>query len=1244
MATITDIKRGILGLAPAPFQEFCDTLISKNGYGIIHGYGMKAGTGKTTIGNPDTYFKKENGKYLLVAYTTQDKSIYSKLKEDIDKCLDITKTGLDVTEIEEIFCCHTSSNLSAGDDKKLHDYCKSYSVSLTIWGLDEIANQVHNKYRSMAKDFLGLSIDTNQILSVEDFIKQSDANGMSAPLSTTFQYRKKEKEEIIKAFEIDSAIIITGRAGVGKTRLVLEVVQTFIKNKGYKLLCVKNNNLGLYDDLVSATEKPGNYLFFVDDANELSQLDQILAYTTKKEYGFNVKIIATVRDYAKSKLILSVKDYTFPRIIEILPFSDEEIKGFLNDNLGIKNEDYVKQIIKIAEGNPRIAYMAGKLALEQQKLSAIRDVSQLYDAYYGKYINSTLGEDRDLCFTAGVISVINAVILDNLCHLHELIDNYGISSDDFKNKIRQLSSLEVVEIQLDQVAILTDQCLANYMLYYVFFKKKIIPFSNVIETGYKYFHNGVIKAINTILNLFESKETRDYFKQEILVAWDNLKRENHPSFEDFVKDFHVFRPEEAFIIAQNMIDKIKYEEFDVIDIDFSKNIFYQYESILAFLTGYEYSEHMDYVMELLLNYTSKSSKAMVSGFKWLENYYGIGVSDYKYKYYTQIEISKYLLDALSKDNNLVNAISLQWAKYSLGFSFQSTEMGRGNKFVFSSWDLKDSEGLFEYRRMCWKILIKISSKHEWVDKVLLIIDNYSNNLYGEPDISIVANEVACVEELLYKINCNQINFFNSVNRIITYGKRMGVTYDKKWDEIFSNKAWELYNILKFNYNESGLDFKEYARIRKSKIIVYANNIKTSDIEYLVKNVNYILGDLVIKRDSYWINEGLELIIKQFDEKLINEFLNQFITWGENISINPFSVMNIFEEKTEYSTLLKFLKGSSFPQKNEWIFSFFETLPVENVDGEMLSEMLNFLEDESDKNVTKSPYRSLRVLDKFIELKPNIYPIASTIIYKKRYYSNFIVNIYFELLFHDQRYSPKELLVLFESNIDLLQDIYFYILKQHTHVDYHGKFLIEFLELDDTCLKKYTEVFWEYSKNNNLFHDDRINALWKSDSYIKYFDYIFYNFPKDEFSRWRIVYTFKNILTHNVNEDITKQNQREWLRHIIKQNATNDWNDVIFELVCELDDYTKRFSIQAFLENNSDFEAFDKLHLTPNHWSGGESFIPEYQKQIDYLESLYPIVAGMKYIKHKAKIKSKVEQLKQMIKHEEVDAIYRNLYM
>ena len=1244
MATITDIKRRIKELAPAPFQEFCDTLISKIGYGVVHGYGMQAGSGNTTIGNPDTYFRKENGKYVFVAYTIQQTSIYSKLKEDIDKCFDSAKTDIEISEIEEIICCHTSSNLSAGHDKKLHEYCGDFGVSLTIWGLDEIANQVHNQYRSMAKDFLGLSIDTSQILSREDFIRQSDANGMSAPLSTIFQYREKEKEDIIESLDKNSVTIITGKAGVGKTRLVLEAIQDFSVTRNYKLLCVKNNNLGLYDDLVAATEILGDYLFFVDDANELAELDLILNYTTKKQYGYNVRIIVTVRDYVKSEVIANVKKYTLPTVIEILPFSDDGIKVFLNDNLEIRNEDYVKQIIRIAEGNPRIAYMTGKLAVEEQNLSAIKDVSQIYDAYYGKYVNSTLGEDRDLCFTAGILAVVNAVVLSNFSHFNELLENYGISVDEFKTKIRQLYRLEVVEIQLDQVATLTDQCLANYMLYYVFFERKIFPLSDVIEIGYKYFLSGVMRSINTIFNLFESEETKAYCEQEILVAWDNLKKEEHLSYENFVQDFHVFRPEEAFIMAQKEIDYMDNEKFEIIEIDFSKNVFCQHESTLSFLTGYQYSEYLDYVMELLINYSSKSSNTLVSGCKWLENNYGISTSDYKYAYYTQRKISSYLFDAVSKENNVAMAISFQWVKYSLAFSFHPTEMGRGNKFVFYNLELEKSEGLSEYRKICWEILILLAAKQEWKDKIILFLVEYSRNLHGKPDKDIVASEVEYVEELFSMLKCNQISFFKAVRRILHSAKKLGVQYDKKWNGIFIGEEWKLYQLLENNYIFSELEYEDYKRSKEQMITEYGRKLSQSDIQTLIQNLNNILSDNLVKPDLYAINRGLELIVQNFDELKLKEFLNQFILLGSNISITPLVVLMPLNENNDSLALLELLKQATFPQKNEWLFCFFETLPESEVSSDMLEELLTFLASDSDKEITLSSYRSLRLLDKFMKIKSDVYSVATSLIYEKRHYSSFIVNIYFELLFHDHIYSPKELLILFENDIVLLQDIYFYMLKQGRYVDYRGTFLVDFLLVDETWLQKYSESFWENAQNNIDYDIDRIKALWQSNNFIKYFDYIFYNFPEVEFYKWRIGSTFKEILTHDSVDSITKQHQQEWLTHIITQNASSDWIYVIFEFVCELDDDTKRTATQTLLENNSDIETFNKLSIIPNHWSGWESLIPAYQKQINFLESLYPLVTGIKFLNHRAMIKSKVEMLQQMIKIEEIEVIHRNLSM
>lgn len=72
--------------------------VCAEGYEDIFSLGMKAGTLKTTIGNPDTYFRTKSGKYIFVAYTTEQTNIYKKIEEDIKKCLDQEKTGVNVKD------------------------------------------------------------------------------------------------------------------------------------------------------------------------------------------------------------------------------------------------------------------------------------------------------------------------------------------------------------------------------------------------------------------------------------------------------------------------------------------------------------------------------------------------------------------------------------------------------------------------------------------------------------------------------------------------------------------------------------------------------------------------------------------------------------------------------------------------------------------------------------------------------------------------------------------------------------------------------------------------------------------------------------------------------------------------------------------------------------------------------------------------------------------------------------------
>lgn len=456
MPKIIDIERKIDELNGGQFQALCDNLLSKQGYKNLVKIGTKEGSSKTTKGTPDSYFKTENGKYIFVEYTTKKDNLFKKIKDDIEKCLDVEKTEIRDSDIEEIIYCYTSSNLLPKEDKELMNICEKRGILLKLYGINEIANDIYNKYKIIAKEHLNLSLDTGQIFEVEDFIRKYDSYDMVPPLSTKFQFREKEIEEIISNFEKNKIILLHGAAGVGKTRLALEVAQRISNEKDYKLLCIKSNKQAIFEDLKSYINTENKYLIFVDDINELINPKILLDYLTNDS---KIKLIFTIRNYAKEAILNNINEITSSVFaIEIKKISDEEIKEFLIQNMEIRNEHYISKIQEIAQGNTRIAYMAGKLAIKAQNLSSVSNATELYSIYYDKYLQETdIVKNRNLCKTLSIVSIIRKLDLENSNLITFFLNFFEISNKEFENSIYELEKLEILEIYRKRIVLMNEQ-------------------------------------------------------------------------------------------------------------------------------------------------------------------------------------------------------------------------------------------------------------------------------------------------------------------------------------------------------------------------------------------------------------------------------------------------------------------------------------------------------------------------------------------------------------------------------------------------------------------------------------------------------------------------------------------------------------------------------------------------------------------------------------------------------------------
>ena len=94
------------------------------------------------------------------------------------------------------------------------------------------------------------------------------------------------------------------------------------------------------------------------------------------------------------------------------------------------------------------------------------------------------------------------------------------------------------------------------------------------------------------------------------------------------------------------------------------------------------------------------------------------------------------------------------------------------------------------------------------------------------------------------------------------------------------------------------------------------------------------------------------------------------------------------------------------------------------------------------------------------------------------------------------------------------------------------------------------------------------------------------------------------------------------------------------MIAKLETDRKMEYIRLFLENDEVLEDFENIPLTPVSWGYSGSVVPVYSSWIDFLESLLPEFTGLKWIRHKKYVETKISNLKKWIETEEIEEILR----
>jgi len=359
MGSLNQIKSKLLEMEGGVFQRLCDDWLHRKGYENINPIGMMTTTDRVTKGTPDCLFIQSNGKYVFAEYTVQQTRLAQKLKDDICKCFDASKTGISNEQIREIIICYLGK-LSTHEINKLRGLCHDRGVLLNLNGLDTLALSIQNSYPILSERHLDLSLDTGQLLSIDDFVIRYGKNNLTTSIENNILFQEDALKNAISTLESANFLLVSGAAGVGKTLFSVNLAKELqLQSENLNVICLFDKGADLIRDITAYFSEPGEYLIFVDDANRLdNRLDYLLHYLQENDDSRVFRIIATVRDYAREQVIEKVKKYTEIHEQSIEALSNDQIKELTEILFHIKNAEYQKRIQEIASGNAMLAVMA----------------------------------------------------------------------------------------------------------------------------------------------------------------------------------------------------------------------------------------------------------------------------------------------------------------------------------------------------------------------------------------------------------------------------------------------------------------------------------------------------------------------------------------------------------------------------------------------------------------------------------------------------------------------------------------------------------------------------------------------------------------------------------------------------------------------------------------------------------------------------------------------------------------------
>jgi hypothetical protein len=918
MSKINQIENAILELDGGVFQKLANAYLICEGYDGLNAIGSVVGSNKVSKGTPDAAFILENKKYVFVEHTTQRTNLCSKIKSDIIKCLNEEKTGVSLSQIEKIIYCFTS-HISVPEQNELVIFCQESGVILELCNIDIIANNLYLKHPFLAKEFLGIEVDTGQILPIRNFIKTYQKNALATRLDLNLVGRDDERTQLKSALNSSNLVVVSGVAGIGKTRLVLDICQNFeTDNIDWSVYCVFKKGLNIFEDIKAYFSKTGNFLIFVDDANRISSFEYFIDLLQHARPDQKIKIIVTVRSYALN----TIQNYNSAlkenvSYVDLQGLKEDDIRQLISENYDITNPRYLDRICEISKDNPRLSVMAAEVVKQNKNYESIRNVSELYHQYFSSIVldlekdNSNLKDSTNLQ-VAAIISFFNTVDTTSQQQMDLINNHFKITKKVFLEAANKLFELEIVDIYENEVIKVSDQILATYLFYLCFFKEKSLDISRLFEIFEKNYMKKFQESIYSISNIFGI----EIVKERISPIVHKFMKEK--IIEEQLEFFRIF----WFIdIASTLVCVSEY--IDKIDDQLLEGENYTEDHVVSLLAQFQHAEKEDFytALELIFKFLEKRPDCIGSVIKLFTENFNFSRNSHLEAYENQVLVLEFLDSLVGQSNRFAMDIFFEVAKSWLNFEFKDT-YSKGNQFFINRFFLLKSKVVFKIRKIIWHRLYSLYLNEVYRDRVIGVYEAYVK--FHSVDKNILRYDLRFLlnffDKELLPDNYTHCKLVRSFLKNIE--KQHGLSYGEVFDK-FSKFEFEIFNILLTQYFDlypvvEYDQFDQYRIDSISKLVGQASDEK-------LKNWFDEIGSW---NTAFINNDGQNncklggLLLRAIElKKPLSTYLEMLCYW-EKITeggVEIFYSVKFLLKKLGYSKFICFIRKSSLNNKNVWFF-------------------------------------------------------------------------------------------------------------------------------------------------------------------------------------------------------------------------------------------------------------------------------------------------------------------------------------